>query len=55
MKSKVKLFRYRHVGAKGDRKYSSYSFLISALDGVSSQRHASAALYPQERTAVPFG
>jgi hypothetical protein len=29
--------------------YSSYSFLTSALDGVSCQRHASAALYSRER------
>jgi hypothetical protein len=36
----------------GERKYSSYSFLTSELDWVSGQRHASAALYPQERTSV---
>jgi hypothetical protein len=30
--------------------YSSYSFLTSALDGLSGQRHAPAALYPRERT-----
>jgi hypothetical protein len=36
----------------GDRRYSSYSYLTSALDGgVSGQRHAPAALYPPgERT-----
>jgi hypothetical protein len=28
-------------------KYSSYSLSISALDGVSGQRHAPAALYPR--------
>jgi hypothetical protein len=33
--------------AKGERKYSSYSFLTSAVDGVSGQRHAPAALYPR--------
>jgi hypothetical protein len=27
--------------------YSSYSFMTSALDGASGQRHASAALYPR--------
>jgi hypothetical protein len=27
--------------------YSSFSFLTSALDGVSGQRHAPAALYPR--------
>jgi hypothetical protein len=37
----------RHAGAKGERKYSSYSFLTLILDGVSGQRHALAALYPQ--------
>jgi hypothetical protein len=30
--------------ALGDRKYSSYSFSISALDVVSGQRHAPAVL-----------
>jgi hypothetical protein len=34
-----KLSRYRHTGDKGERTYSSYSFLTSALDGVSGQRH----------------
>jgi hypothetical protein len=28
-----RLFPYRHVAAKGGRKYNSYSFLTSALDG----------------------
>jgi hypothetical protein len=37
-------------GAGGKRMYSSYSFTTSALDGVSGQRHAPAALYPEERT-----
>jgi hypothetical protein len=36
--------------AQGERKYSSYSFTTLALDGVSGQRHAPAALYPGERT-----
>jgi hypothetical protein len=36
--------------ALGGERYSSYSFLTSALDGVSGQRHAPAALYPGERT-----
>jgi hypothetical protein len=40
----------RHAGAKGERSYSFYSFMTSALDGVSGQRHAPAALYPRERT-----
>jgi hypothetical protein len=40
----------RHAGDKRDSKYSSYSFLTSALDGVSGQRHAPAAIYSRERT-----
>jgi hypothetical protein len=32
---------------RGEGRYSSYSFLISALDRVSGQRHAPAALYPR--------
>jgi hypothetical protein len=31
--------------ARGERRYSSYSFATSALDGVSGQPHAPAALY----------
>jgi hypothetical protein len=52
IKVKVKLSRYHHVGSKGERKTSSCSFLISALDGVSGQRHAPAVLYPRERIPV---
>jgi hypothetical protein len=37
----------RHGDAWGERRYSSYSFLTSALDGVSGQHHAPAALYPR--------
>jgi hypothetical protein len=37
----------RHAEAKGERKYSSYSFFTSALDGVSDHRHAPAALFPR--------
>jgi hypothetical protein len=36
------------------RKYSSYSFLTSALDGVSGQRHAPAALYSGNGPLVPI-
>jgi hypothetical protein len=36
----------RHGGAWGERRYSSYSFTTSALDGVSGQHHDPAALYP---------
>jgi hypothetical protein len=46
-KSKVKTSRYCHSGDKWEKKYSTYSFLTSALDGVSSQRHALVALYPR--------
>jgi hypothetical protein len=35
--------------AQGERRYSSYSFMTSALDGVSGQRHESSALYTQGR------
>jgi hypothetical protein len=38
------------AGAKGERKYSSYSFLTSALNGVSGQYYAQAALYTRGRT-----
>jgi hypothetical protein len=37
----------RRGGAWGLEGYSSCSLLISALDGVSGQRHASVALYPR--------
>jgi hypothetical protein len=46
---KVKLSRYRHVGSKGERKYSSYSLLTRHYMGVSDQRHTPAALSPRER------
>jgi hypothetical protein len=46
----VQLSRYSDARAKGERKYSFYSFLTSALVGVSGQRHAPAVLYPWERT-----
>jgi hypothetical protein len=34
-------------GAGGERMYSSYSFMTSALDEMSGQRHAPAMLYPR--------
>jgi hypothetical protein len=37
-------WRLSHEGACGERRYSSYSFSTSVLDGVSSQRHSKAAL-----------
>jgi hypothetical protein len=42
--SKSKAVQLRHEGAKGERLYCFYSFLASALDEVSGQRHARAAL-----------
>jgi hypothetical protein len=42
----------RHGGA-WRKRYSSYSYLTSALDG-SGQRHAPAALYPREGPPVPI-
>jgi hypothetical protein len=41
---KLKLSTTRHEGVWVERRYSSYSFLTSPLDGVSGQRHAPAAL-----------
>jgi hypothetical protein len=35
-----------------ERKYSSYSFMTSALDGVSGQSHAPQRFTPGERTPV---
>jgi hypothetical protein len=51
------LSRYRHADAKGDRKYTSYSFFISALpDGVSGQRRTlSRALPLGKGPPVPIG
>jgi hypothetical protein len=39
--------QHTYRGAKGERMYNSYSFTTSALDGVSGQRHAPAAIYPR--------
>jgi hypothetical protein len=43
-KWKVKKFHYTPWRRLGGEEYSSYSFMTSALDGVSGQRHALAAL-----------
>jgi hypothetical protein len=48
-KRKVVLLRSAH--AKGKRLYSSYSFLTSALNGMSDQCHAPAAFYPRGKDA----
>jgi hypothetical protein len=34
-------------GALGERRYSSYTFLSSSLEGVAGQHHAPAGNYPQ--------
>jgi hypothetical protein len=49
------MFRYLHAGAKGERRYSSHSFSTPALDGVSGQRHALAALYPRFQLDTRLG
>jgi hypothetical protein len=43
---KGQLYCYCHAGAKGERKYSSYS----EVERGGGQHHAPAALYPGERT-----
>jgi hypothetical protein len=45
--NQVKQSLYTPWRRLGERRYSSYSFTTSALDGVSGQRHAPAALYPR--------
>jgi hypothetical protein len=35
--------------------YSSYSFMTSALDGVSGQRHAPATIHPRRKDSLPIG
>jgi hypothetical protein len=49
-----KLSCYHHAGAKGEMRFSSYSFLTTTLDGMSGQHHVPAALYPRKRTPVPI-
>jgi hypothetical protein len=49
-KIKLKQSHYTPWRLLGERKYSFYSLLTSALDGVSGEHHAMAAFYPQERT-----
>jgi hypothetical protein len=44
---KLKLSHYMPRRSLGGKEYSSYLFTNSVLDGVSGQRHAPAALYPQ--------
>jgi hypothetical protein len=48
---KLRQSRNTPMRRRGERRYSSYSFSSSALDGgVSGQRHAPASLYPRART-----
>jgi hypothetical protein len=47
---KSKHLPLHQAGAEGEIRYSSYSFLASALDGVSGQRHARPHFIPGERT-----
>jgi hypothetical protein len=44
---KLKQSHNTPMEARGERRYSSYSFKNSALDRVCGQRHAQAKLYPQ--------
>jgi hypothetical protein len=48
-KCKVKNVPLPPCRHQGERRYSSYSFLASALDGVSGQRHTPAGLYPRRK------
>jgi hypothetical protein len=48
--NKAKSSRYSHADDKRERNYSSYSFLTSALEGVSDQRRAPVPFTPGERT-----
>jgi hypothetical protein len=45
---------HTHKEAQGKRRYSSYSFTTSALDGMSGQRHAPSTLYPRGRPTAPI-
>jgi hypothetical protein len=49
-----KLSLYRYAFAKGDRKYSSCTHLTLALDVVSGQRYAPAAVTPGNELPVPI-
>jgi hypothetical protein len=49
------MFRYRHAGAKGENKYSSYLFLTSALDGGEwSAPRSGRALRPRKDPRYPL-
>jgi hypothetical protein len=52
--TKAKAVPLRATKAVGERTYSSYSFSTSTLEGVSSQRHAPAALTPGKGPRYPL-
>jgi hypothetical protein len=47
IKVKSKAVPQHTLEVQGERRYSSYSFMTSELDGMSGQRHAPATLYPR--------
>jgi hypothetical protein len=50
------LFHYHHAGTEGEMKYSSYSFLTSALERSEwSVPHPGHALPPGKETLVSIG
>jgi hypothetical protein len=53
--SKVKQSHSTPMEAQRERRCSSYSFTTSALDGVSGQGHAPAALYSRVKDPLPTG
>jgi hypothetical protein len=55
MVSESKTVPLRHAGAKGERKYSSYSFFTSALDWVGGKRHPRPSFTPGKGSPVPIG
>jgi hypothetical protein len=52
---KVKLSCYCHEGAKREKQYSFYSFLISLLDAVEWSASCPSRILPQEGPPVPIG
>jgi len=52
--AKVKRSRYRPGVAQRVGRVKLYSSMTEALEGVSGQQHASAALYPRERPDTHF-
>jgi hypothetical protein len=54
-KQELKLSRTHYAGAKGDRSYSFYLLLTSAIDGVSGQHYVPAVLYQREKKDIIHG